>query len=113
MVMKDDSEARAFTSGAMMTFGWVFFSFYPITVFPVVEAPKWRKGYTVNTVFVICWWTIFMTGQYLWRRDVKAGKYSSGEYAVKNEEESNIKDEKVDGSEHVEFSADKDKETKI
>lgn len=55
MVMKDDSEARAFTTGAMvcsspshyrtmadecflqMTFGWVFFSFWPITVFPVLE----------------------------------------------------------------------------
>jgi hypothetical protein len=56
--MKDDNEARAFTTGAMvgssssspspsranaecclfqMTFGWVFFSFYPITVFPKLE----------------------------------------------------------------------------
>ncbi|KAL5041876.1 hypothetical protein BDW71DRAFT_211712 [Aspergillus fruticulosus] len=104
MVMRDDSEARAFTSGAMMTFGWVFFSFYPITVFPVVEAPKWRKGYTVNTVFVICWCTLFMVGQWLWRRDVKAGKYSVGEYAVKDEEESDGKevDAKGEGLEHVE-----------
>ncbi|KAL2784185.1 major facilitator superfamily domain-containing protein [Aspergillus keveii] len=116
MVMKDDSEARAFTSGAMMTFGWVFFSFYPITVFPVIEAPKWRKGYTVNTVFVICWWTIFMVGQYLWRRDVKTGKYASGEYAVRNEEEENdkIRDEKGEPLEHVEFSAGGEgKETRV
>ncbi|KAL4736522.1 major facilitator superfamily domain-containing protein [Aspergillus similis] len=105
MVMRDDSEARAFTSGAMMTFGWVFFSFYPITVFPVVEAPKWRKGYTVNTIFVICWCTLFMVGQWLWRRDIKAGKYSVGEYAVKDtEEESDGKDAdaKGEGLEHVE-----------
>ncbi|OJJ65294.1 hypothetical protein ASPSYDRAFT_169650 [Aspergillus sydowii CBS 593.65] len=103
MVMKDDSEARAFTSGAMMTFGWVFFSFYPITVFPVVEAPKWRKGYTVNTVFVVCWWSLFMLGQFLWRRDVKSGKYSSGEYAIKDESQED-KDDKAVGLEHVEFS---------
>jgi hypothetical protein len=88
-----------------MTFGWVFFSFYPITVFPVVEAPKWRKGYTVNTIFVICWCTLFMVGQWLWRRDVKAGKYSVGEYAIKGkEEESDGKDinAKREGLEHVE-----------
>ena len=35
--MKDDNEARAFTSGAMLTFGFGFYSFYPITVFPVIE----------------------------------------------------------------------------
>jgi hypothetical protein len=46
-----------------------------------------------------------MLGQFLWRRDIKAGKYSSGEYAVKNDEK--IKDEKVEGLEHVEFSLDK------
>ena len=105
-----------------MTFGWVFFSFYPITVFPVVEgklpnhitsicpgltmritAPKWRKGYTVNTVFVVCWWSLFMLGQFLWRRDFKSGKYSSGEYAIKDESNEN-KDEKAAGLEHVEFS---------
>ncbi|KAL4794270.1 major facilitator superfamily domain-containing protein [Aspergillus venezuelensis] len=105
MVMRDDSEARAFTSGAMMTFGWVFFSFYPITVFPVVEAPKWRKGYIVNTIFVICWWSLFMLGQFLWRKDVKAGMYESGEYAIK--EGSGVKgdeDAKSDGLEHVEIA---------
>ncbi|KAM0275865.1 hypothetical protein ACHAQH_007337 [Verticillium albo-atrum] len=71
LVMKDDAEARAFTTGAMMTFGWIFFSFYPITVFPIVEGPKWRKGFTVNTVFVFIWWSLFMLGQVLWRRDQK------------------------------------------
>jgi hypothetical protein len=37
IVMKDDNEARAFTTGAMLTFGFAVYSFYPITVFPVVE----------------------------------------------------------------------------
>ncbi|KAK4118832.1 MFS general substrate transporter [Parathielavia appendiculata] len=75
VIMKDDSEARAFTTGAMMTFGWVFFSFYPITVFPRLEAPQWRKGYTVNTVFTCCYWTLFIIGQLLWMRDRKKNKY--------------------------------------
>ncbi|KAB5560339.1 major facilitator superfamily domain-containing protein [Coniochaeta sp. 2T2.1] len=75
VIMKDDNEARAFTTGAMMTGGWIFFSFYPITVFPVLQAPKWRTGYTVNTVFTICYWTLFIVGQLLWRRDQKKKRY--------------------------------------
>ncbi|KAL1955139.1 hypothetical protein VTO42DRAFT_9003 [Malbranchea cinnamomea] len=69
--MRDDNEARAFTVGAMMTLGWAVFSFYPITVFLVVEAPRWKKGYAVNTVFVFMTWFIFMIGIYLQRRDEK------------------------------------------
>ncbi|PSN65477.1 MFS general substrate transporter [Corynespora cassiicola Philippines] len=76
LIMKDDNEARSFTTGAMMTIGWAFFSFYPITVFPVLEAPKWRKGFTVNTVLVCCYWTLFMVGQFLWRREIRHKKYN-------------------------------------
>lgn len=55
-----------------MTIGWAFFSFYPITVFPILEAPQWTKGFTVNVVFIVCYWSIFMVGQYLWRREIAA-----------------------------------------
>ncbi|KAM0702302.1 hypothetical protein Q7P35_011212 [Cladosporium inversicolor] len=75
MLMKDDNEARSFTTGAMMTVGWIFFSFYPITVFPILEAPQWTKGFTVNIVFIICYWALFMVGQYLWRREERTKKY--------------------------------------
>ncbi|KAF5487717.1 Pantothenate transporter liz1 [Colletotrichum siamense] len=105
MVMKDDNEARAFTTGAMMTCGWIFFSFYPITVFPVVEAPKWRKGFIVNTTFVATWWALFMLGQYLWRRDIKLGKYKT------TTETSSVQDVKGDDMMHVEVSS--EKETKV
>ena len=37
MALMDDAEARAITVGAMLTAGWAVFSFYPITVFPVIE----------------------------------------------------------------------------
>jgi hypothetical protein len=54
-----------------MTCGWIFFSFYPITTFPVLDAPKWRKGFTVNTVLTVIYWCLFMLGQYLWTRELK------------------------------------------
>lgn len=73
--MKDDNEARAFTTGAMMTIGWAFFSFYPITAFPILEGPKWRKGFTVNVVLICAYWTLFMIGQYLWKREKASRKY--------------------------------------
>lgn len=43
MAMRDDSEARAITVGAMLTAGWAVFSFYPIVVFPVVQGKPTRS----------------------------------------------------------------------
>ncbi|KAF2276167.1 MFS general substrate transporter [Westerdykella ornata] len=71
MAMRDDAEARAVTVGAMLTAGWAVFSFYPIVVFPVLEAPRWTKGYSVNIAFVFFTWFFFMVGQYLYRKDEK------------------------------------------
>ncbi|RDW66824.1 hypothetical protein BP5796_09573 [Coleophoma crateriformis] len=71
VIMKDDSEARAFTTGAMLTFGWAVNAFYPILVFPVLEAPRWTKGYAVTLVFVFMVWALFMLGLFLQKRDSK------------------------------------------
>lgn len=68
MALRDDAEARAITVGGMLTAGWAVFSFYPIAVFPVVEAPRWTKGYIVNICFVIGCWAGFVVMQYLYRR---------------------------------------------
>jgi hypothetical protein len=110
IMMKDDNEARSFTTGAMMTIGWAFFSFYPITVFPILEAPQWTKGYTVNIVFILCYWTIFMIGQYLWQRDEKMKKFDIN--ANTSEDELHKPD-----AVHVEVMDDKDlresKETRV
>lgn len=69
MALRDDAEARAITVGAMLTFGWAVYSFYPIVVFPAVEGPRWLKGYSVNVAFVFFTWFFFCVGQYLYRRD--------------------------------------------
>jgi hypothetical protein len=99
--MKDDNEARSFTTGAMMTIGWAFFSFYPITVFPILEAPQWTKGFTVNIVFICCYWTIFMVGQYLWRREIASKKFDINAPGHSSEDElAKEKDEAV----HVEIA---------
>lgn len=102
MMMKDDNEARSFTTGAMMTIGWAFFSFYPITVFPILEGPKWRKGFTVNTVLVCAYMTLFLIGQYLWRREVAAKKFDM--------DSADATLEKEPDSIHVEIA---DKETRV
>lgn len=71
----------------MMTIGWAFFSFYPITVFPILEAPQWTKGFTVNVVFIVCYWTIFLIGQYLWRREIAAKKFDINAPSHSSEDE--------------------------
>ena len=103
MMMKDDNEARSFTTGAMMTIGWAFFSFYPITTFPILEGPKWRKGFTVNTVLVCAYLTLFLVGQYLWRREVAAKKFDANS-------STNEVLEKEPDSVHVEIA---NKETRV
>ncbi|PGH14931.1 hypothetical protein AJ80_05744 [Polytolypa hystricis UAMH7299] len=97
MSMKDDAEARAFTVGAMLTFGWAIFSIYPFVVFPVLEAPRWRKGYIVTFTFVMSSWIIFLIGVCLQRRDDKK----------KAKEQTRIDDEqKISGmTNHVEIKA--------
>ena len=37
IVMKDDAEARAVTTGAMISIGSAVNAFFPITVFPVIQ----------------------------------------------------------------------------
>ncbi|KAJ5455840.1 uncharacterized protein N7458_004104 [Penicillium daleae] len=102
MIMKDDAEARAFTTGAMMTCGWIFFSFYPITAFPVLEAPKWRKGFIVNTALTVIYWCLFMLGQYLWMRELK--RRQSQEVVDRHMVETEKETELGASSSHVEIT---------
>ena len=48
--------------------------FYPITVFPVIEAPRWQKGYIVDICFVAMTWIVFSIGVVLKMRDDKKRK---------------------------------------
>ncbi|KAF2792617.1 MFS general substrate transporter [Melanomma pulvis-pyrius CBS 109.77] len=104
MAMRDDAEARAITVGAMLTAGWAVFSFYPIVVFPVVQAPRWTRGYSVNIVFVFCTWFFFIVGQYFYRRDEKKRERLALERAAEDEEDGlNLNDKAVgEVVEHIE-----------
>lgn len=94
MALRDDAEARAVTVGGMLTAGWAVFSFYPITVFPVVEAPRWTKGYTVNIVFVVGCWLCFLIMQYLYKKsETKKQEQFIG--AVARDEEDSLSDKKM------------------
>jgi hypothetical protein len=103
MALRDDAEARAVTVGGMLTAGWAVFSFYPIAVFPVVEAPRWTKGYSVNIVFVVGCWCSFLIMQYLYKKSEKR-KQEQFIGAVARDEEDSLSDKKPvpDVSEHVE-----------
>jgi hypothetical protein len=73
-------------SSKILTLGTgAFFSFYPITVFPILEAPQWTKGYTVNIVFILCYWSLFLLGQYLWRRDEQTKKFDINAHSNEDE----------------------------
>jgi hypothetical protein len=71
MALRDDAEARAVTVGAMLTAGWAVFSFYPITVFPIVQGPRWARGYSVNIAFICGCWATFLVMQYLYKKSEK------------------------------------------
>lgn len=103
MALRDDAEARAITVGGMLTAGWAVFSFYPIAVFPVVEAPRWTKGYSVNICFIVGCWACFLIMQYLYKRS-EAEKARRFIGTAERDEETSLDDKKPmeDVKEHVE-----------
>ncbi|ORY68582.1 vitamin H transporter [Pseudomassariella vexata] len=84
--LKDDAEARAFCTGSMITLGFAVSAWYPLVVFPVIEAPRWKKGYTVNILFTLgCWFTLSF-GFWLFNRQRKNAKdRQSDEEYIKGE----------------------------
>ncbi|KAJ4295533.1 hypothetical protein N0V90_007546 [Kalmusia sp. IMI 367209] len=99
MALRDDAEARAVTVGAMLTSGWAIYSFYPVVVFPQVEAPRWKKGYSVNIAFVFFCWFFFMVSQWLYRRDEKKREAEAAARAglAKDEEDGGVLSDKAVG----------------
>ncbi|KFY49844.1 hypothetical protein V496_09772 [Pseudogymnoascus sp. VKM F-4515 (FW-2607)] len=92
VIMKDDNEAKSFTTGAMMTVGWAFFSWYNVVVFPVTEAPQFARGFTASICLISIYITLFVTGYLLWQRDIRRGLYKN---AIEEEENEEILNEKV------------------
>ncbi|KAK7417617.1 hypothetical protein QQX98_004438 [Neonectria punicea] len=112
LIMKDDNEAKNFTTGAMMTVGWSFFTWYNVVVFPVTEGPQRTRGFTASICLCVVWVSLFMTGYVLWQRDIRLGLYKHAIEEEENEEILNQKVEQVQAeSTHVE-EKDNDKELK-
>ena len=74
-----------------MTVGWSFFTWYNVVAFPITEGPRWTKGFSANVALTCCYITLFMIGQFLWRRDIKAGLYKRAIEVEENEEAANEK----------------------
>jgi hypothetical protein len=104
MALRDDAEARAVTVGAMLTAGWAVFSFYPITVFPIVEGPRWTKGYSVNIAFICGCWVTFLVMQYLYKKSEKKRAERMIRELAKDEEDLSAVEQK-DASEVREYVA--------
>lgn len=103
MALRDDAEARAVTVGAMLTSGWAVFSFYPITVFPIVEGPQWTKGYSVNIAFICGCWGMFLFMQYMYRKSERKKAGMMVTHGDKDEEDVLAMDQK-DQSEVREYA---------
>lgn len=62
--------------------GFAINSFYPLVAFPVIEAPRWRKGYIVNFFFILGAWAFLTTGYMLHKRWEKQQKIREAEAAL-------------------------------
>lgn len=63
------------------TLGFAVGSFYPLVAFPVVEAPRWKKGFIVNFFFILGAWGFLTTGYFLHNRWEKRQKLLQEEAA--------------------------------
>ncbi|KAH6721018.1 major facilitator superfamily domain-containing protein [Leptodontidium sp. 2 PMI_412] len=93
LIMKDDNEARAFTTGAMMTIGWAFFSWYNVVVFPVTESPRFARGFTASICLITIYMSLFIVGYIFWQRDIRNGLYKR---AIEEEENEEALDRKIE-----------------
>ncbi|KAI2635707.1 MFS general substrate transporter [Hypomontagnella submonticulosa] len=100
-VVKGDSEERALILGTMMTFGYSFYIWVPLLLFPTVGpngAPRWRIGWPVAMSFHVLLWAGFLIAVLLHRRDSKKdndvgdAETSSGEEPVIYQTEARLKD---------------------
>lgn len=79
--LKDSAEARAFFNGSMITIGFAINSFSPLVVFPVIEAPRWKKGFIVNFFFILGAWGFLTVGYMIhrrWERRQKQAEQDTG-----------------------------------
>lgn len=49
----------------------MYSNFSPLSSFPIVEGPRWTKGYSVNIAFICGCWVTFLAMQYLYKKSEK------------------------------------------
>lgn len=75
-----DAEERAVVLGIMNAAGYAFNAWLPLLTYPVVDAPRFQKGFTYTTVAFVAQAAITWTIWWLARRDRKKEK-SAGDTA--------------------------------
>lgn len=69
-----DAEERAVVLGIMNAAGYAFNAWLPLLTYPVVDAPRFQKGFTYTTVAFVAQAAITWTIWWLARRDRKKEK---------------------------------------
>lgn len=77
------------------TLGFAVKSFYPLVVFPIVEGPRWKKGYLVNFFFILGAWALLTAGYLIHKREEKREQRRQEELAMEED------DPKAEAVKHV------------
>jgi MFS transporter, ACS family, pantothenate transporter len=69
-----DAEERAVVLGVMNASGYAVNTWLPLLTFPVVDAPRFRKGFTYSTMAFLAQFGVTVLVSFLQKRDRKLGK---------------------------------------
>ena len=53
----------------MMTFGYTFYIWVPLLLYPTVDAPQWKKSWPAEIVFSVVMFVLFAIGTARYRRE--------------------------------------------
>lgn len=81
-----DAEERAVVLGIMNAAGYAFNAWLPLLTYPVVDAPKFRKGFIYTTIAFLAQAVITWTVWWLARRDRKKEEKSAVDTAGNTQE---------------------------
>lgn len=74
-----DAEERAIVLGIMNASGYAFNAWLPLLTYPVLDAPRFKKGFIYTTCAFVAQFLITWTVWWLWRREGKQKREASHE----------------------------------